>query len=249
MSIGLQLDQIVLEAASAKHLHAPLHASEKCLVPVAAEIVTQPRLEDGADLQPRCLGGLGLLQWRLQLGKPAAAQAHQLARQLVHRHHQVDRAGGNGACGHVAVGGHVAHLALRQGQAAALLDHLQAQRAVAAGARQDDADRLLAKGLAQRIKKRVDGTEKAVIVRRRHLHAQPTAADRHDGVGQRDIHAIGFEQGAVHRLQHLHLGPAPQNVDQQALAVGRQVQDHHKRHAAVCGHLFKEVMKSVETAR
>ena len=67
---------------------------------------------------------------------------------------EVDRAGKDGAPGHAVVAGGLR--SLRQGQAAPLLDRLQSQGAVRAGAGEDDAHRLVLLVLGQRPEETVD---------------------------------------------------------------------------------------------
>ena len=51
---------------------------------------------------------------------------------------------------------------LGDGQAAAFLDRFESQRAIAAGARQHDANRLLAQAVPQGVEESVDGAEQPV---------------------------------------------------------------------------------------
>src|SRR5207237_2981745 len=75
-----------------------------------------------------------------------------LGRDLADRQHEVDHSGAHGAAHHAVVFGAL----LGDGKAARLLDGAQPERAVAAGARQDDSGRALAACLGQRLEEAVD---------------------------------------------------------------------------------------------
>ena len=92
----------------------------------------------------------------VQGGQPGLTRGDDQRRHLLHAHEQIDRARGDGTVRHAGILGHGSVAALRQGQAAAGLDRLQAKRAIMAGAGQNDADRILAQIMRHRVEKRVD---------------------------------------------------------------------------------------------
>jgi hypothetical protein len=91
----------------------------------------------------------------------------KLGRHLLDGQHFVHEAGGRRALRHPAHR-RVVDTGLRQSEPAALLDRFQAERSVAAGAREDDADSVFPLILRQRVKECVDRL--AAFARRRWPH-------------------------------------------------------------------------------
>ena len=118
-------------------------------------------------------------------------------------------------CGAVAV------RALGQGEAAACLDCLQAQCPIMAGPRQHDADGILTLVRSKAVEKLVDGSRLTWDVRRQRPQMQPTLLDGCDKARRYDMDLIWTDDGMIGCFSHGHVGPARNDLGEQALAVGR----------------------------
>ncbi len=172
--------------------------------------------------------------------------ADQGRRHLGDLEDQVDEAGGRSTPGHARMGRR--RDVLRHGQAAVLLDRLDPDRALVAGAGQDDADRVLALVLGERDEEPVDHGL-PLLRRHRHPHAQPAALDRERGVGRDDVEVVALDRHPVRGLQHRHLGVAAEQLREHARALGHQVLDQDEGHAAVRRQVLEEGLVGLEPAR
>ena len=125
--------------------------------------------------------------------------------------------------------------------AALALDRPHAQRAVAAGAREHDADGPLALVLGQGAEEEVDRQAQAAR-RGRFQQVQRAIQKGHVVVGRDDVGAVGLHRHPVLDLEDLHAGVAPDQVGQDALVVRGQVLHQDKGHAGigVGGHAGEE---------
>ena len=141
---------IALDRVELRDLHAPLHPAQEGLGLVAGEVVADLVAQDGVDLPPRLVErrrrprSAGRRLDHAVEQSQAAGELDQPGAHLLRRQGEVHEAGGDGAVRHVRVLRPVAVGDLRQGQAAALLDRLDAERAVAVAAREHHAGRQLA---------------------------------------------------------------------------------------------------------
>ena len=166
---------------------------------------------------------------------------------LLDRNYEIDGAGRDGDRGHFSVFRGSPVLALRNGQAAALFDRLEAKRTVAAGAGEHDADSLLAHRCSQGIEESVDGAVNTVVVPRR-FDAQAAVNHCHDAMGRRYVDVIRFDRRAVSGFHHRHRRPSAHDVAQHAGVIRRKMQYHDKRHAAVGRHMTEKSMERVDAA-
>ncbi|MCQ4163904.1 hypothetical protein NM961_04190 [Tahibacter sp. P2K] len=131
----------------------------------------------------------------------------QTAADLGGRQHQVHRAGAYGGTRHVAV------LAvsgrLHQGESAEFLDLGQAQRTVAAGARQQDADGALALRFGQAAEEQVEGRRLLACIGRGGLDM--AALEHQAGIRRDQIKMAAAQRLAPGELLHLERGGALQD--------------------------------------
>ncbi|MGC4120345.1 MAG: hypothetical protein QM765_38340 [Myxococcales bacterium] len=225
--------------------HAPLDAAVEGALLVEREVVAGLRAQQDEDLLQ---GALRLLLER-DLGAPEVrgvlAVGDDPARQLLDRGHHVGQVGVDGAAGHSVELGRGERL--HEGGAGLLLDGAQAQRAVGAHAREDDADGPLLLVFSQGAQEEVDGQ---VEPPRRDLRQQVQGAveHRHVLVGRDDVDVIALDPLAVGGLLHGHLGRALQQLDQHPLVGRVQVLDDHERHAGAGGDVLEELLEGLQAA-
>jgi hypothetical protein len=170
----------------------------------------------------------------------------QPLRHLLDRHHLIDETGRGGAARHTEQCRFV-EPGLRETETAMLLDGLQAQRAVTAAARENDADGLFLLIFGERSEEDIDRL--AVLARRRRCrHAKSPALDRHHGVRRDDEDMVRGERHAVLGLHHRHLGVIARELDQQALVMRVEMLDQDERHAALRRHVREEALEGIEPA-
>ena len=206
-----------------QHLHAPLHPARHGLVLVAAEVVAGARAQQRADLR-QMVGRLGANAIRALAAVDAGQVPEivvELGRDLVQRQHEVDHAAAHGAAHHAVIFGAI----LRHRESALFLDGAQAERAVAAGARQDDAGGAFAVRLGERYEKAVDRRALEALLERR-ADLQAVVEDRQRRVGRYHIDVVGLDGGLVGDLDDWNLGHPREKGGEHALAVGIEVLDH-----------------------
>ena len=133
---------------------------------------------------------------------------------------------------------------LRHRHAAFALDRPHALGAVAAGAREHDADGPLALVLGQGAEEKVD--RQAMAARRGGFQQLQRAVEKgHVPVGRDDIGAVGLDRHAVLDFEDLHAGITLDQFGEDALVVRGQVLHQDKSHAGigVGGHAGKEGFK------
>ena len=116
---------------------------------------------------------------------------------LRYRQHEIDGAGHDRAARHAVIVGLVR--ILHDDEPAFLLDRLQPEAAVAAGSRQDHADRAFAKLFRQRAQEKVERQARAVALARLR-EAQGAVADRKIGARRNDIDMLALERHPVRCL-------------------------------------------------
>ena len=136
---------------------------------------------------------------------------------------------------------------LHQGQAAALADRREAGRSIRTHAGQDDADRLFATVFGQAGKKGVDRQVQPVPGRHLEQVKRPVQ-DRNVLVGRNDIDAIRLDPHPVCRLLHGHRRGTLQQFREHAGALGVEVLDDDKGHAAVCRDAREQLFQRFQPA-
>jgi len=248
VGILAQRDEVVGRRGCLPHLHATLHATDQRLRFVLAEVVPHLRAQHVGDLLQvrrevlsRSIGTLLVAR-----GKQVLAVCEQPLRHRLHRQHLVDQSRGGGAGRHAAHGDMV-ETCLRHGEAAVLLDRPQPARAVAARARQHDADRAVALVFSQRGEERIDGP--SILPWRRWLaDLQHPVVDGQGRIGRDHVHLPGLDDHSVRRLEHGHRGMPAQQVHQHAFVLGRQVLHEHEGHVGVGGHAVEEPAEGLQPA-
>ncbi len=172
--------------------------------------------------------------------------ADQGRRHLGDLEDQVDEAGGRGALGHAGVSRRFD--VLRHGQAAVLLHDLDPDRALVAGAGEDDADRVLALVLGERGEEPVDHGL-ALVGRHGNAHVQPAALDRERGIGRDDVEVVARDRHPVLGLQHRHPGVAAEQLHQHARPLGQQMLHQHEGQATVRRQVLEEGLVGLEPTR
>ena len=135
---------------------------------------------------------------------------------------------------------------MNQCDSALFLDARDTYSAVGAGARQHDGHSAFPVHFRQRAEEQVN----------RHMRAPEPLGFRqvqvvivHEQVvrGRYHINMITLDGGVLHHLAHCHGGRALQDGGCIAFMLGRQVNDDHKSHAAVCWHGFKKPQQGDQT--
>ena len=244
--VSLQIAHVLVQPLDLMNGHAPLHPSDDRALLVLREVV------------PVCARSRTKIFFRAssalvveaETGRGARAEGvgdvgDQLGRHLGRRQHVVHQTGGDGAARHAVVLG--GFRVLRHRHAALALDRAQPQGAVAAGAREHDADGPFVLVLGQRAEEEVD--RQALAAWRGGLEElQLPVQEGHVAVGRDDVGAVGLHRHPVRDLEHLHAGVALDQVGEDALVVGGQVLHQHERHAAlgVGGHAGEEGLEGRE---
>ena len=227
--------------------HAPLDAAVDGAGLVVRKIVPGQSTQQDEDLFEGALGlgrrhAVGLVWFAESMNRIA----HLFSRHALGRQLKVHQAGGNRALGHAVVFARVGRL--HHCHAALALDGTQSHGAVAAGAREHDANGAFVLVLCQRAKEKVN--RQALAARRRGLQQlQRAIQERHVAIGRNDVGAVDLHPHAVADLEHLHAGVAPDQLDQNAFVVGRQVLHQHKGHTRlnVARHAREEGLERGQT--
>ena len=243
----LQVLDVAVDRFDLVHRHSPGDAALDRAGLVLRKIMAGLGPQQHEDLLHRVLG-----LWRRRCQQPRQLAigmdgvGDQLGRHLGGRQHIVDHAGGDRAARHAVELGRFGFL--RHHHAGLALDRARAQRAVAAGAREHDADRALTLVLGQRAEEEID--RQALTPRRRGLQQLQAPVDEcHVAVGRDDVSAVGLHHHAVLNLENLHPGVAPHQFAEQALVVRRQVLHQHEGHAGVgvSGHAGEKSLEGRQT--
>ncbi len=162
------------------------------------------------------------------------------------RDREIDQARGNGAGGHAGMPRARAIGGLRQGKPAVLLDRLDAEGAVVAGAREHDADGICVLVLGESGEEGVD--RRALPAIRERAHAQAPVLHIEHGVGRRHVDVIAPDRLIVLRNQYRHAGIARQDLRQHAFPVGREVGDDDKGYAEVRRHAPEQALQRLHSS-
>jgi hypothetical protein len=228
------------------HLHATLDPPHERRGLVAAEVVAGLAPQQRADARQLAAHLLGeRVPDVLLVQLPQVARVlDEPCRHLLGRQHVVHHARADRAAEHGVVPGRFGRL--RHHHPAVLLDRAQAERAVAARARQQDADGAVALVLRQRVEQAVDRHPQAR--RRGRLHAQHAALDRQHRVRRDHVHVVRLHRGLVAHLLDVHARRLAEQLRHQRGVVRVEVLHHHERHAAVGRHRGEELLEGLEPA-
>ena len=246
----LQVAHIGLDGVDLMHGHAALDAAVDGAGLVLGEVVAGLGAQQDEDLLQRIfqLGGWDGGRAGVGLAEGVGRISHQLGGHLGGRQHEVHQARGQGTLRHAGELGGLGGLGHHH--AALALDGPDAQGAVAAGAREHDADGPLALVLGQGAEEEVDG--QALAARRRRLQQlQGAVQEGHVPARRDDVGAVGLDHHPVLHLKDAHAGVAPDELRQEALVIRGQVLDQHKGHAGIRlgGHAREEGFKSPQATR
>src|SRR5208282_4079563 len=136
---------------------------------------------------------------------------------------------------------------LRDDQPALFLDRLQPEAAVAAGSRENDADRAVAELFRQRAQEEVERQTRAVTLPR-FREAEGTALDREIGTRRNEIDMLWLERHPVCCLLYLHRSMAGQQIDHHARMRRIEMLDQNEGHAGAGRERSKQPPEGVEAA-
>ncbi|GJD44833.1 hypothetical protein AFCDBAGC_2702 [Methylobacterium cerastii] len=160
---------------------------------------------------------------------------------------EINEAGPQRADGHVRGFGAVAIRGLGQGQAAVLLDRLDADCAVAVAAGQDHAYRTRALVKGQGSQEEVD---RFGLTDRRpeRLQGQPSACNAHDGPGRHDVDAARSDRHTVGGSLDLKRREAGQHVREQAFVLSTEMRDDDEGGPERLRHSTEEALHRFDAA-
>jgi hypothetical protein len=230
------------------HLHPALDAAQQGRALVVEEVVARARAQQTQQLSERVLVSV---RRRLFGGRELNALGVTRERDYLPRHlgdgqDEVHRLCLDGGARHRVVLSF--RKALRERDAAPLLDAADAQRAVGARPREDDGDGPLPVRVGERAEEEVDGG--------RAPHAplplgEPYLPVRHVevAVGGDDVDVVRLDPHGLPHLRHRHPGLRLEHFGQMARALPRQVQDDDEGHPRVGGHTLEELPEGLDAAR
>ena len=239
----LQVAHIDLGVVNVVLRHAPLDAPANGALLVLREIVPRGRAQQRQDAVHAAAGSGGQRQF-LQHSQLAHA-GQQGLRHLVRRQDLRDVAGLDRARGHAVELG-LGRL-LHQRDAAGSVDGARPERAVGAGAREDDAHGILALVFGERAQ---EGVDRHALPARLlgNAQLQPAVEDSHVAIRRDDVDMVRLHQHLVHRFQYRHGGAALQDLRQDAGVAGVQMRHQHEGHAAVGGRVLEELLERLQPA-
>ena len=217
LRILLQVADVSRDLVDLVDAHAPLDPAVEGVLLVEGKVVAGLGAQQDDDLFQGALrlvfqgqSGLGDERRALEIGD-------DLARQLLHRGHDVRQPGVNRAARHAVEFGR--RRLLHQHHARLFLDGPQAQRAVGAHARENHADAVLLLVLRQGAEEEIN--RQAQSARRRRIEqVQNPVQDGHVLVRRDHIDAVRLNRGAILDLDDLHAGGALEQFGHEPLCVG-----------------------------
>ena len=231
--------EIPATVVDAGQRHAPLDPAQQCARLIERKIVrglSAQKIEDFGQLIRR------MILRRQSL--PPGVFGEDLG-DLRDREHEVHGAGQDRAARHAVILGLVR--ILRDDEPALLLDRLQSQAAVAAGPREDHADRALAEFFGQRAQKEVERPARAVALARLRK-AQDAIADREIGARRNEIDMLGLERHPVRCLLDRQRRMPGQQIDHHAGMRRIEMLDQNKGHARAAGEHAEQPADGIKAA-
>ena len=203
----------------------------------------------GAQQNDGLFQGALCLAFQRQFGRADQRSAFQIGQdprwQFVHGRHDVRQPRVNRAARHPVEfgGGRILH----QHHARLLFDGPQAQRAVGAHARKNNADAVVLLVLRQGTEEEINGQAQSS---RRHgiQQVQDSAQDGHVFVRRDYIDAVRFDPGAVLDLDHFHAGCALEQLGHDPYASGVQMLHDDKSHPAIPRHARQKLFQSLQSS-
>ena len=226
--------------------HPPMNPAKQRRRLVGREIVAGPNLEQHQDVAQctRVVEVIGRLR-PIHLRQPGEIRADP-RRHLLHRQHDINKAGRDGVARHIAVFG-LAGI-LRDREAAMFLDALESSRTVGTSPGQNHADRPRTVRLGKRTKKDVHW--RSTLFRASEFRdGQVSVEDRQASVRRDDVDVIRLERSCRRDLGHWKRERHLQDFRQLAVVVGRQVQNDHVGHGPVRRHMRKELPQRRDATR
>ncbi|WP_245267466.1 MULTISPECIES: hypothetical protein [unclassified Methylosinus] len=172
----------------------------------------------------------------------------ELFRHRIDRNRKIDQSAGDGAAWHSSKSRTRPIARLRHGDAAVLLDRLDAENAVAAAPRQDDPDGGFAAVASERAEEYVD-RRSLVMGWVGRYQPKPPGGDRQDRRRRNNIYLILLEALTVASDLDAHFGMVPQNIREQALPIRSQMHDDDEAHAWIGGHGAEQTLQRLDAAR
>jgi hypothetical protein len=223
----LEEADVVLQSGDLVHRHPPLDAAVHRVRLVLREVVARLRAQHHEHVVQGVPGCGGLLQNRQAAAEPADV-GNQLRAHLPRRQHEVHAARGDGVLRHAVELRRLGQLG--QHQPALCLHGEDAERAVAARAREDDADRQLLLRFSECAEEEVDG-EAEPAVYRRFQQLQVAVEQGEVAPGRDDVHAVDADLHVLLRFEDLQVRQLRDELGEDALVLGREVLDQHERHS------------------
>ena len=185
--------------------------------------------------------GNGLDHAARRVGCVVVNRAGQLAR----RQHVIGEPGGDHAAGHAVELGRFR--VLHQHDPARFVDRPHAARPVAAGPRQDHADRQIAQTAGQRVQKDVDGKINRMPLRQVLIGQEELAVrDGHVLFGRNQIDRVRLQRHAVLDPVQRHVGVPREQLAHQTLEFRREMLHDDKRQPAVLRHAAEELLQRLQ---
>ena len=176
-----------------------------------------------------------------------AGMIDELGGQGLDRSREIDQSAGDGAVRHA--GETLAQFGdgLGDGQAAILLDRLDAEDAVGAASRQHDADGVFAAVLRQRAEENVD-RRPLMSMGRYLLEPQASVGDGQGFAGRQHIDPVRRHLPAVHGRFHGQRRMTGQNFGEEAFVAGGEMRDDDEGHVGLGRHGAKELFQGVKSS-
>ncbi len=227
----LQIADIPVQPLDLVDGHAPLDAADDGVPLVLGKVMTGLGAQQQEDLLQRVLGLGGWGRDRMgRLSERVGGVSDELGGHLGGRQHVIHQAGGDGAAGHAVILGGFG--VLSHHHAALALDRPHPQGAVAARAREHDADGPLMLVQGQGAEEEVDRqTAEARCGRFQQL--QRAVQKGHVPIGRDNVGAVGLHHHPVGDLEDLHAGIVLDQLGQDALVVRGQMLHQDKGHAGI----------------
>ncbi len=235
--------EIVRQLSSSRHLGAARDPSQHCRFLVLREVVTGA----GANV-----GENAAHVFSIRVAQLPERDMFLVSRELdnargyfAQGQNEVGEPRGDRAARHRSIFGLVG--VLHEDDAPCFLDRLEADRAIRAGAREDDGE-VIAVLLGERLKEKVDrrsSPSRTVEFVRRNL----VIGNSQVAIRRNYIDVIGLQRSRFINLRNGHTGPRRKNSRQLAVALGRQMHNHHKGNARTVGQSFEERLQRLDAAR
>ena len=243
LGVLLQIADVGFDLVHLMDTHAAFDAAVQRAPPIQGEIMAGAGAQQDHYFLQRALGFF--IQGKFGFGEPGhmAAVGDEFARQFVHRTDDVcqprlDRAARHGV---ELRGGRILH----QNHAGFFLDGAEAQRAVAAHARKNDAGGTLVLVFGEGTEKGIDRQAQAADLDRDE-QVQRAVKDREVAVGRNHIHVVGPDVAAIRDFHDLHRGGALKQLGHHALLRRIEMLNDHEGHAAIRRRVLEKLRQRLQ---